>query len=141
CLDIPPDEMVFNRSIVGRFDQAISAFCPDLILTHWVHDSHNDHQVVANATVAASRKNSCSLYMYEQTIPGGITSCSFRAQKYVDITSTIEKKLEAIKAHASQMSLHGDWWLYGIRGRAQYRGFQIKKKYAEAFETIKDIEL
>ena len=78
--------------------------------------------------------------MYEQTIPGGITSNPFRAQKYIDVSETLDKKLEAIRAHASQMHSHGDWWLYGIQGRAQYRGFQIRKKYAEAFETIKDIE-
>ena len=141
CLDIRSGDMVFNRAIVECFDRAITGFGPDLILTHWSHDSHNDHQVVAHATVAASRKNACSVYMYEQTIPGGITSCSFRAQKYIDISETLEKKLESIKAHASQMRAHGDWWLYGIQGRAQYRGFQIRKKYAEAFETVKDIEL
>jgi LmbE family N-acetylglucosaminyl deacetylase len=140
CLDIPPDDMVFTRAIVRKFDEAIAAFGPDLILTHWNQDSHNDHQVVASATVAAARKNSCSVYMYEQTIPGGITSRSFRAQKYIDITPTIEKKIDSIKAHLSQMNNNGDWWLYGIRGRAQYRGFQIRKRYAEAFEVIKDIE-
>lgn len=141
CLDIPPDEMVFGRPVVQRFDRVLADFGPDLILTHWLHDSHNDHQVVANATIAASRKNSCSVYMFEQTMPGGITSHPFRAQKYVDITPTLEKKLEALKAHASQVHGHGELWLGGIRGRAQYRGFQIRRRYAEAFEVIKDIEL
>ena len=141
CLDIPPDQMLFNRAIVQLFDRAISDFGPEVILTHWMHDSHNDHQVVASATIAATRKNTCSVYMYEQTIPGGITGRTFMAQKYIDITPTIEKKMESIKAHMSQMESHGEWWLYGIRGRAQYRGFQIRKKYAEAFQVIKDIEL
>ena len=141
CLDIDPQEMVFARAMVERFDQVITSFEPDVILTHWLHDSHNDPQVVARATVAACRKTTCSVFMYEQTIPGGITSCSFRAQKYVDITQTIEAKLESIMAHRSQMQAHGDWWLYGIQGRAQYRGFQIRKRFAEAFETVKDIEL
>ena len=140
CFDIHAADMIFNRAIVERFDRAISSFEPNLIFTHWIHDSHNDHQVVANATIAASRKNGCSVFMYEQTIPGGITSNPFRAQKYIDVSETLDKKLEAIRAHASQMHSHGDWWLYGIQGRAQYRGFQIRKKYAEAFETIKDIE-
>lgn len=140
CLDVPADDMVFNRAIVGRFDRAISEFGPDLVLTHWYRDSHNDHRVVANATVAATRKNACSVYMYEQTIPGGITPDSFRAQKFVDISDCIEKKLDSVRAHESQMENHGDWWLYGIRGRAQYRGFQIRTRYAEAFEVIKDIE-
>ncbi len=140
CLEIPPDEMIFNRAIVHRFDGAIADFGPDLILTHWAQDSHNDHRVVASATVAATRKNTCSVYMYEQTIPGGITSNSFRAQKFIDISTCIETKLESVKAHHSQMRNHGDLWLYGIRGRAQYRGFQVMTRYAEAFEVIKDIE-
>lgn len=140
CLDIPSEEMIFNRAVVQRFDEAIAAFAPDLILTHWIKDSHNDHRVVANSTIAATRKNACSVFMYEQTIPGGITSSSFRAQKFIDITGSIEQKLESVRAHESQMRSHGDWWLYGIRGRAQYRGFQIRSRYAEAFEVVKDIE-
>ncbi len=140
CLRINPEEMRFDRKMTTALDEIISEFDPQIIFTHWIHDSHNDHQVVSNATIAATRKNTCSVYMYEQTIPGGITPFSFRAQKYIDISDFIEEKTRSLEAHISQKSKYGEWWLYGVKGRAQYRGFQIQKKYAEAFEVIKDIE-
>ena len=39
----------------------------------------------------------------------------------------------------SQIEANGDWWLEGLRGRAMYRGYQIHKRYAEAFEIVKEI--
>ena len=87
--------------------------------------------------VAATRKNSFNVYMYEQTIPGGITPAAFRAQYIVDVSSVINEKMDSIRAHWTQMKRNGDWWLEGIRGRAMYRGYQIQTQYAEAFEIIK----
>lgn len=139
-LDIPPEEMQLGRKIIGIFDKILSEFSPQVVYTHWIHDSHNDHNVVAHATIAATRKNTSDVYMYEQTIPGGITPFPFRPQKFIDISAFIDHKIQSIEAHASQKELHGEWWLYGIKGRAQYRGFQIRKKFAEAFEVIKQIE-
>lgn len=139
-LDIPSEDMQFDRKIICIFDKLISDFSPQIVFTHWIHDSHNDHHVVANATIAATRKNTCDVYMYEQTIPGGITPFSFRPQKFIDISAFIDHKIKSIEAHASQKKLHGEWWLYGVKGRAQYRGFQIRKHFAEAFEIIKQIE-
>jgi LmbE family N-acetylglucosaminyl deacetylase len=79
--------------------------------------------------------------MYEETIPGGITPYSFRAQMYVDIGEHIDNKIAALKLHQSQIKSHNDenTWVYGIKGRAQYRGYQINSKFAEAFEIVKEI--
>ena len=75
--------------------------------------------------------------MYENTIPGGLTTGAFRAQYFIDVSSTIKEKLRSIEAHASQIRRNGDWWIKGIYGRAMYRGYQVHANYAEAFEIIK----
>ena len=139
-LDINPDRMIFSRELVRRFDEVIREQSPDIVYTHWNHDSHQDHIAVANAVIAATRKNNCSLYMYEQTIPGGIVPYGFRTQSFVDISEVIDTKIDSIMAHESQVGMNGEWWLYGVKGRAMYRGYQINVKYAEAFEVVKEIK-
>jgi len=139
-LDIDPDDLVFSRKIVREFDRIIKQCSPDIVYTHWNHDSHEDHVVVTEGVIAATRKNRCSLYMYEQTIPGGIVPYGFRTQSFVDISNVVDIKLNSILAHESQVNSNGDWWIYGIKGRAMYRGYQINVKFAEAFEVIKELK-
>jgi LmbE family N-acetylglucosaminyl deacetylase len=139
-LDINPVKMVLSREIVGIFDRVIEKYCPDVIYTHWNHDSHQDHAVVSNAVLASARKNNCSLYLYEQIIPGGIVPYSFRAQSFIDITDTIDVKLSSIAAHRTQLVTNHERWLSAIKGRAAYRGYQINTDYAEAFEVVKEIK-
>lgn len=139
-LDLKPEELEFSRKLVNIYDDIIKSFSPDAVYTHWRHDSHQDHVSVSNAVIASSRKNNFSLYMYEQTIPGGIVANGFNTQLFVDISDTIDTKIDSIRSHESQVITNGDWWEYGTKGRAMYRGYQIHKKYAEAFEVIKEIK-
>ena len=140
-LGLDPHEMSFNRKLVRVFDEIIADFSPDVIYTSWIHDSHQDHAVVSNATITAARKNRCSLYMYEQEIPSGITPYAFKAQAFVDISGVIDTKIKAVLAHESQVIAHGEGWIDGIKGRASYWGFRINVKYAEAFEVVKEIKM
>lgn len=139
-LDIDPKKMVYNRGIVGIFDCPIRDYSPDIVYTCWHRDSHQDHQVVAKSVIAATRKNACSLYMYEQMLPSGIMTDFFRAQAFIDISDFIKLKIDSIRAHESQIRLHKESWLSGIEGRTKYRGYQIGVENAEAFEVIRQIK-
>jgi len=139
-LDLDPYKLEFNRQLVEKFDEIIKNISPDIIFTHWNHDSHQDHYTVSKATIAAARENNCSLYMYEQIIPGGIVPYGFRAQYFVDISNFITTKMESIAAYKSETKKQGNWWLEGIKGRAITRGYQIHTLYAEAFEVVKIID-
>ena len=138
-LEPDSDQLHFNRQLVGIFDALLERGKPDIIFTHWNHDSHQDHNAVSKSVLAAARANRCSLYMYEQTIPGGIVPDAFQPQLFIDISDEIDTKMASIRAHKSQFEKNGEWWEYGIKGRAQYRGYQMNTKYAEAFEIVKQI--
>lgn len=138
-LDLEPKDIVFSRSLVKECDRVVNDFRPDMIFTHWNHDSHQDHVGVSNSVIAATRKNECSVYMYEQTVPGGIVPYGFRTQMFFDISDVIDKKIESTLAHESQVKGDVKQWVDGIKGRALYRGRQINVEYAEAFEVVKDI--
>lgn len=141
-LDLPLDDLGQNRRTIAVFDRLLMKVDPHLIYTHWDQDSHQDHNAVSRGVISASRRNRCSLLMYEQTIPGGVVPGGFKAQSFVDISAHMERKGQSILVHRSQIDLNGgDWWLEGVRGRAMYRGYQMNVRYAEAFEVVKLIEV
>lgn len=77
--------------------------------------------------------------MYEQALPGGLSPSAFRGQAIVDISDTIDLKIQSVLAHESQVQNFTEQWIEGIKGRAAYMGFRINVKYAEAFEVVKHI--
>jgi len=98
-LDIPPDDLGVNRRTIREFDRLLTTVDPHLVYTHWDQDSHQDHNAVSRAILAAGRRNRCSVLMYEQTIPGGVTPGGFKAQSFVDITDYIDRKCRSILVH------------------------------------------
>ncbi|MHA1252758.1 MAG: PIG-L deacetylase family protein [Candidatus Helarchaeota archaeon] len=136
-LSINPEDIIFGRKLIESIDRVINKIQPISVFTHWIGDSHQDHINLAKSCIASSRHNNFNLFMYEQTIPGGITTEGFKAQRFINITDYINKKIMAIKIYESQIKKNGEWWIEGLIGRAKYRGYQIKVKYAEAFEVIK----
>jgi LmbE family N-acetylglucosaminyl deacetylase len=135
-LDLSPDDMVFSRKFVTRIDELLRKSKPQAIFTQWIGDSHQDHQALTRTVLAASR-DSTDIYMYETTIPGGITESAFRPQLYVDITDTLNIKSEALDCFTSQKIRCGDLWIEAVIGRSSYRGYQLNTRYAEAFEVIR----
>jgi LmbE family N-acetylglucosaminyl deacetylase len=96
---------------------------------------------MTRAVLASARRNTCSVYMYEVTLPGGIGPDPYHAQKYVDISDTIDAKMASLACYDTQVEAYGPSWLDAIRGRAAYRGFQMGRAFAEAFSVVKDITI
>lgn len=136
-MSLKAQDLGYNRKSIGAIDSIVRHLNPHSIFTHWVEDSHQDHVNLTRCVISATRKNHFNVYMYEQTIPGGITPAAFRAQYLIDISGFIDEKMDSVRAHVSQIDRNGDWWIEGIRGRAMYRGYQMRTRYAEAFEIIK----
>jgi LmbE family N-acetylglucosaminyl deacetylase len=135
-LDLSPNEMTHSRNLIGIIDKYISEHKPKAIFTQWIGDSHQDHQILTKSVISASR-DTFDLYMYETTIPGGITEQSFRSQLFIDISDFIEVKASALECFNSQQLRCGPIWIDAISGRAAYRGYQMNCKYAESFEVIR----
>jgi LmbE family N-acetylglucosaminyl deacetylase len=128
-----------NARLVTAIDQLLDDVRPTAVFTHWVGDSHPEHVGLSRAVLAATRRNHCSVYMYEATIPGGISADAFRPQKFIDISDTIDGKMASLQCYETQLERYGQGWLEAIRGRAAHRGFQMGRRYAEAFEVVKDV--
>jgi LmbE family N-acetylglucosaminyl deacetylase len=135
-LDLSPDEMIFGRKFISLIDSLVTKYRPDSVFTQWYGDSHQDHQILTKSVISACRDQD-NLFMYETTIPGGITENSFRPQLFVDISDTLDTKKNALECFESQFLRCGEIWIPAIIGRCSYRGYQINSKYAEAFEVVK----
>lgn len=128
-----------SARLVTALDHLVADVRPTAVYTHWLGDSHPEHIALSRAVLAATRHNRCSVYMYEATIPGGISAHAFRAQKFVDISDTMAHKMASLGCYQTQVARYGQEWLEAIRGRAAHRGFQVGRRYAEAFQVVKEL--
>jgi len=129
-------EVPYSRESVEAINEIIDKYGIDIIYTHWYHDTHQDHKRTTQSVLAAGRyvKN---ILMYEPEYPAGRSYLGFRNQYYVDITSTFNIKMEALKQHKSQVKKYGDNFLEAVEARARHRGYEIGSKYAEVFEVVR----
>jgi LmbE family N-acetylglucosaminyl deacetylase len=123
---------------------------PDVILTHSPDDYHVDHRTCSDLVFAASflatvphivteypTQEKPATIVYFDTLAGA----NFIPEEYVDITGTIEQKIEALLCHQSQvvwMKEHDNMEVADfVRSLAQTRGQQCGVKYAEGFRMAK----
>lgn len=126
----------YSKETVEAINEIIDKYDIDVIYTHWYHDSHQDHRRTTQSVLSAGRyvKN---ILMYEPEYPAGRSYSGFHNQYYVDITSTFEIKMEALKQHKSQIKKFGNDFLGAVEARARHRGYEIGNKYAECFEVLR----
>ena len=130
-------EVPYSRESIESINRVIDEYNIDMIYTHWYHDSHQDHRRTTQSVLSAGRyvKN---ILMYEPEYPAGRSYLGFRNQYYVDITSTFDKKMEALKQHKSQIRKYGEkMFLEAVEARARHRGYEIGSRYAECFEVVR----
>jgi LmbE family N-acetylglucosaminyl deacetylase len=130
---------------IMAIERLIKELKPNIIFAHSPKDGHQDHRNVGLAAVSAAR-NSKKVLLYES--PAALRE--FLPQLFVDVTSTFDIKLEALKAFGTQVSkvyfkgqnlnhkAHRIPYVSNAsEGLARYRGFQAGVTLAEAFEVGK----
>jgi LmbE family N-acetylglucosaminyl deacetylase len=125
--DIPMHELV------RRFDQIVGDVRPDLVITHSAHDLHWDHSLVNRATVSALRRTPCDLLAFLSS-PEMNAQARAIGQCFADITTSLETKIAAISAHASQLPKLD---LESSRDLARAMGRISGYQYAEAYEVLR----
>ena len=125
--DIPMHELV------RRFDQIVGDVRPDLVITHSAYDLHWDHSLVNRATVSALRRTPCDLLAFLSSPEMNAQSRAI-GQCFADITKTMDLKIDAIKAHASQVAKLD---LESSRDLARAMGRISGYQYAEAYEALR----
>lgn len=136
-LDFETKDIPFRSDVVNAIDIRMAAFRPDVIFTHHPFDTHQAHEGVAKSTIAAARRMN-TLFFYEPITPSGRSYVPFKPSLYVDIETTLDKKISSLKCHKSEYNKFGaEDWIEGVRCRCGFRGYEIGKKFAEAFEILR----
>ncbi len=123
-----------DKDVITKIENVIGSVSPDLIFCHYPDDTHQDHRHLAQAVVSATR------YVRNVLFYEGPTTQNFNPQIFVDISTTLDRKIEALEAHRSQVdktNIKGLTIIELARSTATFRGTQGRVKYAEAFASLR----
>jgi LmbE family N-acetylglucosaminyl deacetylase len=122
------------RRLIDRMETVIRAVRPDFIFVNSPEDTHQDHRQVARAAISATRYARNVLF-YE-----GPTTVNFTPTVFIDIADEIERKLEALRRHRSQVQktrIEGTAICEIAEASAHFRGVQGRVRWAEGFAPLR----
>ncbi|MCR4345094.1 MAG: PIG-L family deacetylase [Candidatus Scalindua sp.] len=127
-------EIVQNQELITAIEDFLKDIKPDFIFVHYFDDTHQDHRNLSNSTISATR------YIHNVLFYEGPTTQNFTPNVYVNITSALDKKIECLEAHVSQVSktnIEGLSIIEAAKSTAHFRGIQGRVNYAEAFNSLR----
>mgnify|MGYP003118183966 CR=1 FL=1 len=102
-------------------------------------DTHQDHINTLQSSLSAGRLVD-NVLCYEQVPVPRVTNVYPVANYYVDITPYMDVKIKASECHKTQIEKYKKSnmdMIDALEVMARYRGNQINRKYAEAFDVLK----
>jgi LmbE family N-acetylglucosaminyl deacetylase len=137
-LGYPTKDLPANGEIITIVDSIVDELCPDVFISHHPFDSHQDHKAAADIMFAVSRQGRVKNVLSASTLPYRPNVFAFRPQFYVDITETLDTKLNAIRAYKTQYKKFGSEELIErVKSMAKNYGWAMGHEYAECFEVIR----
>jgi LmbE family N-acetylglucosaminyl deacetylase len=124
----------FYDNVIESIERVVRRVDPQFVFVHYGKDTHQDHRHVSSSAVVATR-NVPNVLFYE-----GPTSIEFTPNVYVDIESSMARKLKSLSCHASQVmktNIKSQSILDIARATAMFRGTQCKRQFAEAFASLR----
>ncbi|MCW0234947.1 MAG: PIG-L family deacetylase [Ferrovibrio sp.] len=157
-LGVPADQVFVSERPCCRLDQAsllaltqeieahLKDFRASVVYTHAQNDPNIDHQIAFKAVLPAVRplgpQSPKAVYSFEVLSSTEWNPAHpFQANCFVDISSSIDRKISALAAYGDEMRpaphpRSEDM----VRSLARFRGAQSGLNYAESFNLIRAIE-
>ena len=127
-------ELVDNRETILKIEEVLHKVSPDVVLLNYHDDVHQDHRATAQAGISASR------YVREVLFYEVPTTQHFDPDIFVDIMDVLERKIELMKKHASQVDrtrVNNLTIIESVQSCANFRGYQGRVKFAEGFKALR----
>ena len=127
-------EISDSRELIVRIEEIVNKTNPDVVFMNYPEDVHQDHRAAANAGMSATR------YIKEVLFFEVPTTQNFQPDIFVDIEDILEDKLKLMRIHASQVTrtkVKNLTILESALSCANFRGYQGRVKYAEAFKALR----
>ncbi|WP_338450814.1 PIG-L deacetylase family protein [Niallia oryzisoli] len=121
---------------------------PSMIFTHHYGDINRDHQILFQAVLTAARplpgKRPVEILCFETVSSSDWSQHTndkeFKPNYFVDISDTIDEKIESLKAYDVEMRPFPHPRSYdGVKYLARVRGMTVGVEYAESFEIIRKV--
>ncbi|MFP3388644.1 PIG-L deacetylase family protein [Brevibacillus sp. SIMBA_040] len=136
------------HEITREIEKLLDTYTPDIIFTHHYGDLNQDHQVTFQAVMTAARplpgKKPIEILCFETVSSSEWTQNTqdklFKPTYFVDISDTINDKLQALRHYDVEMRPYPHPRSYeGVQHLARVRGMTVGVEYAEAFEIIRRV--
>lgn len=124
-------EIPSGPAAIDVIDRVVASSGAGVLYTHAADDTHQDHRATAEASLAAGRRIS-TILLYETP-----STRRFEPTVYIDVSTVLDTKLEALRAHLSQVLRAGPVDLEAVEAQARFRGFQGRARFSEAFEPVR----
>lgn len=134
CLNHETFMVPYDETLTKEINRYIHELNIDVIYSHWTGDLHRDHQYAGKCTLMAGRAVKRFL-MYRSNYYD--SADQFRGNFYSDISNEMDKKIEVIKAHKSELERVRYRWLDFFVKQNENDGQKISVKYAECFEVVR----
>lgn len=135
--------------VVGILEDLVSELSPHTVLTHHAGDLNVDHVITHRAVITATRPvEGCSVRrVLAFEIPSstewafGESGPAFRPQHFVDISGTLDAKVEAMACYGTEARrCPHPRSPESLRALAHWRGSTVGAGAAEAFQVIRSFE-
>ena len=152
-LGYPDGELPDDQSLRGAIVRYVRELRPEVVLCPdptavFFGDgyfNHHDHRVTGWATLDAVAPAAAMPRYFPEHLREGLAVHEVRAvylsgtlepNCWIDIASTLERKIDALCCHASQLHDTGDWFRDFMRERAEAADSPSGIRYAEAFRKL-----
>jgi LmbE family N-acetylglucosaminyl deacetylase len=152
-LDYGDGELVDDERFRGQIVRHVRELRPDVVLCPdptavFFGDSyvnHRDHRVTGWATLDAVAPAAGNPHYFAEQLTEGLgvhhvplvyLTGTLEPNCWVDITDTMERKIDALFRHASQLTETGEWFREFLRQSAEEAGRAAGVRYAEGFRRL-----
>jgi LmbE family N-acetylglucosaminyl deacetylase len=152
-LDHPDGELADDRALRLELVRAVRTIRPDVVCCPdptavFFGDgyfNHRDHRITGWAALDAIAPAAGNPHYFPELRAEGLDvhsvatvylSGTLEPNAWIDITATLERKIEALFCHASQLVETGDWFRQFLRDSAEDAGRAAGVTYAEAFRRL-----
>jgi len=137
CFEVPANSLEeFEYITRHHIEERIIEVKPDIILTHFPNDTHQDHRAVNRIVLSCIRLvPKCSVWFFESP-----SSIGFNPNVFVDISSYVGEKLELYdKFYKSEIENRPSIDVRASSIKSKAYGLKILVDDAEAFALFKGV--
>lgn len=144
-----PDDQALRAAIVRHVRELRPevVLCPDPTAVFFGdrYFNHHDHRVTGWAALDAVAPAAGNAHYFADQLAAGLEVHHVRAAYlsgtlepncWVDIGDVLERKIDALFCHASQLTDTGEWFRQFLRERAEDAGRAAGVRYAEGFRKL-----